>query len=143
MDYSNSASQQWLIQTFFSEEHIEKEIKNRKELKGFTAPVEIEHADLETIKNLRIVDRTYGQTAELFRMIYGSHLHSAKRFSRIINSDLETAAGAIAIKPIDYFFMIFSSSACVMLSTFIKIYCRIIAWAEHVNDSSFAPLHKS
>ncbi len=64
-----------VFQSFFSDENLEREIKNRKELKGFSAPVEIEHADLETIKNFRIVDRTDGQTAELFRMIDGSHLH--------------------------------------------------------------------
>ena len=68
----------WRIQIFFSEENLEREIDNREELKRFSAPVEIEHADLETIQNFRIVDRTDGQTAELFRLIDGSQLHASK-----------------------------------------------------------------
>ena len=78
MDYRNSASQIWLIQPFFSEENLVREIDNREELKGFSASVEIEHAYLETIKNIRIVDRADGQTAELLRVIDGSHLHSTE-----------------------------------------------------------------
>ena len=78
MDDRNSASPIWLIQPSFSKENLEREIKNREELKGFSAPVEIEHADLETIKNFRIVDRADGQTAELFRVIDGSQLNSSK-----------------------------------------------------------------
>ena len=74
----NSVAPIWLIQPFFSEENLERKIENWEELKGFSAPVEIENADLETIKNFRIVDRADGQTAELLRVINGSQLHSTK-----------------------------------------------------------------
>lgn len=67
-----------IFQPFLSEETLEREIKNREELKGFSAPVEIEHADLETIKNLRIVDRSDSQPAEFLRVIDGSQLHSTE-----------------------------------------------------------------